>query len=138
MRALTACTLSCLIEFHCEAVRRMPLKRYHVNENGIICFLLLTLSHELFVFVCARPGWVYLWTAQTERMTHINTSSRARERAAKAKLKSAPASRRPSTRRREKARRGTLLLDLLHLYFYSYFPLQVYDSYDFITCPGGS
>ncbi|XP_029312947.1 tubulin polyglutamylase ttll6 isoform X2 [Cottoperca gobio] len=49
--------------------------------------------------------WVYLWTAQTEMMMHINMSSKEKERMAKAKLKPAPAPRRPLTRRGVKARR---------------------------------
>lgn len=64
-----------------------------------------------FVFVCAHAGWVYLWTAQTEMTTLVNMSSGEKERAAKAKLKPAPAPRHPSTRRRGKAKRGTLLYD---------------------------
>lgn len=114
-------------------------------------FLLSTLPTQAFPLVhsemstfvfCAHPGWVYLWTAQTEMMMHTNTSSR--ERRAKARLKSASTPHCPSPRRGEKATRGTLLLDRLHLYFYSYFPFAVIlttehpDSYDFITCPGGS
>lgn len=51
VRALTACTLFCLIEFHCEAVQHTPLKTYHLNEemcvqkwNGTICFFVCTVT----------------------------------------------------------------------------------------------
>lgn len=119
---------------------------YHIS------FMHLFIVKRAFVFVCVHAGWVYLRTAQTEMMMHVNMSSRERERGAKAKLKPTPATRRPSTRRGEKARRGTLLLDLFHLYFHSYAPLQVYYlwapwqlwfynsswrllSFCFLTCP---
>lgn len=64
----------------------------------------------------SHSGWVYLWTAQKETRTHINVSSRVRERRAKAKLNLANACRNPSTSREGKARRGTLLLELVHVY----------------------
>ena len=97
---------------------------------------LSAVSHELFAYahsrmstfvvVFAHAGWVYLWTAQTEMMMHINMSSREKEMGEKTKLRPALAPCCPPPGRREKARRGTLLLDLLHMFFYSYFPLQVH------------
>lgn len=134
-----------------------------VFKNGMAQSVSLSaLSRELFAYahsrmstfvvVFAPAGWVYLWTAQTEMMMHINMSSREKKRGEITKLKPAPAPCCPPPGRRENARRGTLLLDLLHMFFYSYFPLQVYFlwapwqlwfcnlfwrllSFCFLTCP---
>lgn len=62
----------------------------------------------------SHSGWVYLWTAQKETPTHINVSSGVRERRAKAKLNLTNACRNLSTSREGKARRGTLLQELVH------------------------
>lgn len=134
-----------------------------VLKNGMAQSVSLSaLSRELFAYahsrmstfvvVFAPAGWVYLWTAQTETMMHINMSSREKKRGEITKLKPASAPCCPPPGRRENARRGTLLLDLLHMFFYSYFPLQVYFlwapwqlwfcnlfwrllSFCFLTCP---
>lgn len=61
MHVLTACTLFCLIEFHCEAVQHTPLKTYQLNEEMRVKN---TEWHNLFLCLQCHMSFLHTLTVE--------------------------------------------------------------------------